>query len=452
MKIMIIGAGELGRLLAKTLCASKHEVVVVDSSVEELERIGDRLDILRVEGSCASVATLKKAGIETADALLAVSGDEAANILACQIASRLGIKNTVCRLYSSDSISEKDGVGAADFGIWKTFSSPEASVRKILGVLDNPLVLEKIQFSHPNARMAVVQITRTSPIAGVRLRDISCGKIIDNIRIAALLRGDQFLIPHGDTIFTSGDKIYLTGHKDNVQEFIDWISNDAGSTKRRIVVAGACDTGLILAREAFAKGYDVRLIERNKRLAEKVLDDIPGGIMLIQGDPTDEDLLEEAGVNSADVFVSVAQDDEDNILSCIIAKRAGAKKVVVLTHKPEYIRIVPTMELIDCGFSASLISVNTVLRLLEGGTIRLDAILQNFNANLSEFKVLPNSPLVGKPLKDCGLPPSAVLALVFRSSEVLTPSGMTVLRPGDVAVAIVTSETMKELEPLFPKK
>lgn len=106
MKIIVIGAGELGRLLAKILLQKNHEVVIIDSSFDELERLGDRLDILCIEGSCTSVATLKKAGIETADALVAVSGDEAANIISCQIASKLGIKRTICRLYRSDSISE----------------------------------------------------------------------------------------------------------------------------------------------------------------------------------------------------------------------------------------------------------------------------------------------------------------------------------------------------------
>ena len=185
--------------------------------------------------------------------------------------------------------------------------------------------------------------------------------------------------------------------------------------------------------------------------AEKVRSELPSGIMLLQGDPTDEELLAEAGGSTAEVFVSAEEDDENNILSCIIAKRLGARKVVALTHKPEYIRIVPTMDVIDCGFSASLISVNTILRLLGGGILRLDANLQNFGARLSEFKVTQKSPLAGKALKDCSLPAFAVLALVFRGDEVITPSGQTVLLPGDIAVSVVTNETAKRLSVLFPE-
>lgn len=450
MKIIIVGAGELGRLLARSLTTQNHNVVMIDSQFEELDRLGERLDILCVEGSCTSIATLKRAGVEDADALVAVSGDEAANILSCQIASRLGVEQTICRLFRSDSISEADGVLPDHFGIWRTFSAPEASVRKILGVLDNHCVLEKIRFGHPDACMAVVQIDSFSQMLGVRLRDIACGAIIDNIRIAAVLHGSQFLVPHGDTILGRGDKIYIAGRKEHVEDFIRWVA--PGQEKRgRVLIAGTGVTGMLLAKQTFELGYDVRLLERNRHKAENVRSELPSGIMLLQGDPTDEELLAEAGGSTAEVFVSAEEDDENNILSCIIAKRLGARKVVALTHKPEYIRIVPTMDVIDCGFSASLISVNTILRLLGGGILRLDANLQNFGARLSEFKVTQKSPLAGKALKDCSLPAFAVLALVFRGDEVITPSGQTVLLPGDIAVSVVTNETAKRLSVLFPE-
>lgn len=453
MKTIVVGAGELGRLLAKTLCEQNHDVVILDSDYDELERLGERLDIQRICGSCTRIETLKKAGIENTDSLIAVSGDEAANILACQIASRFGVKQTICRLFRSDSISEKEGIKPEDFGIWKTFSTPESSVRKIYEVLDNNAVLEKIRFGNEAACMAIVRISSSSQLLGMRLRDIACGPVISNVRIAAVLHGTQFLIPHGNTILGKDDKIYVAGRRDHVETFIEWITSSSEQIKNgRVVIAGAGVTGMQLAKNAAESGYDVRLIEPNKRLAESVLDQLTSGVMLMHGDPTDEELLEEAGVNAADVFVSAADDDENNILSCIISKRMGAGKVVALTHKPEYIRIVPTMDLIDCGFSATLTSVNTILRFLGGGALRLDANLMNFGARLAEFKITSRSPLLGKLLKDCVLPPCTVLALIFRDNEVITPTGMTCLEQGDTVVTIVTSDTAKRLEPLFPKE
>ena len=453
MKVIIVGAGELGRLLASTLLEGQHDVVLLDNSGEELERAGEKLDILTVEGSCASVAALKKAGIDSAHALLAVSGNEPANILACHIASKLGVANTICRLYDSSSFSEQDHIGPDSLGIWRTVSPAEECADMICDVLDNSILLENIRFSRPHARMALIEITRSSQLAGVACKDISVSEqLLKEIRFAAILRGSNMIVPHGETIFAPGDKVYVAGLDSSIDNFLGLFSPSAENRTKRLVVTGSEGTGLILARRAAAKGYDVRFIEPDRKRSESLPSELPEGVLTLHGNPTAEDVLEEAGISSADVFASLSQDNEDNILSCILAKRMGARKVVCLTHKPEYIRIVPTMEMIDCGLSATLVSVNAILRHLETGTMHVDAILQRFRARLSEYRISPRSPLCGRKLQDCKLPPSLVLALIFRGQEVLIPSGGTVLNSGDVAVAIVTDEGLREIRPLFPER
>ena len=452
MKFIIVGAGELGCLLASTLLERKHDVILLDNSPEELERVSSKLDVMTVEGSCSSVAALKEAGAESADTLFAVSGDEAANILACQIASRLGVKNTICRLYRSDAFSEEDGIGASTFGIWRTFSPPEVCAVKIADVLACEILLEKIHFSSREAQMAVIEIERSSILAGVPIKDIpGSSDILQSIRFAAILRGQDVLAPHGDTILAPGDKVYVAGKRENVDEFLQWLMPSSSGFLRRLVISGSDETGRILAHRALEAGFEVRFIEPDLKKCEELQDLFPSSIMMLNGDPTEEEILEEAGVGAADVFVNVSPDDENNILSCILAKRMGARKVISLTHKPEYVKIVPALEMIDCAFSATLVSVNSILRLLDGGAMRVDAILQRFRANLSEFRISARSPLCGKRLGDCRLPPSLILALVFRNGEVLTPSGSTVLEKDDVAVAIVAQEGIREIEALFPK-
>ena len=451
MRIIVSGAGELGRMIASALCKANHDVVLLDSSAENLDGITDKLDVMTVEGSCISIPTLMQAGISDADALIAVSGDEASNILCCRIASQLGVKKTICRLYESECFSEENGITEKMYGIWKSFSTPRESVRKIRDVLSNNIVRECIHFSHAEAMMTVFEVTTSSPLAGMRLKDIPCTDIMHSVRLAALVRGRQFLVPHGDTILVPGDKVYAAGHKDKVEQFMAWISPEQ-TRPHRIIISGGDTTAVNLIQTAYELGFDVRVIEDDEKVSEKMLSDIPANVTMFHRDPTDEDVLQEAGIESTDVFISVDPDDEVNILSCIIAKRLGAAKVVSLTHKPEYIRIAPALGQIDCGFSATLISSNTVLRLLEGGMMRVDAVLQQFNANLTEFKVTEGAPLCGKTLKNANLPSSVILALVFRGDEVITPSGDTTLQKGDVAVAIVTSESSRELEPLFRKR
>ncbi len=451
MKVIIAGAGELGRLLAITLLAENHDVVVLDRASEELDRIGEKLDVMTVDGSCASISVLRKAGIETANALIAASGDEAANVLGCQLASRLGVSNTICRLYSSGMFSEADNVRPGDLGIWRTVVGPEECAEQICSILSNDILLEMIRFSRPQARMAVIEITKSSLLAGVSIKSIPASDILKSVRFAAILRGTQLIVPHGETILAPGDKIYIAGKEESIRDFLEWLNpNESGS--RRLIISGADHTGVLLARKAVELGFNVRMIEPDRKKGEQILDELPDSVTLLEGDPTSEDMLDEAGISACDVFASTGVNDEDNILSCILAKRMGARKAVCLTHKPEYIRIVPTMAMIDCGLSATLVSLNAVLRHLEAGTMRVDAILQRFRANISEFQVSARSPLCGKKLQDCKLPSSLVLSLIFRGSDAIIPYGGTVLEPGDVAVAIVPEEGLREIEAVFPKR
>ena len=219
-----------------------------------------------------------------------------------------------------------------------------------------------------------------------------------------------------------------------------------------VIVAGDDDAGVIVACKAHELGFGVRMIVRDEKTGERIQDEIPPGIMVLQGDPTDESLLEDAGIAASDVFVSVGQDDEENILSCIIAKRLGAKKVISLTHRPEYIRIAREMDPIDCAFSATLVAANSVLRLLEGGNKRVDVQLQSLKAAISEFRILGSSPLCGKSLSAAKLPASLVLALVIRGSEIFAPAGDTVLIEGDIVVAVVTRDTQRVIDKIFPAK
>ena len=450
MKIIVTGAGELGRLLASVLSEEDHDVVIVDSDADEVARISDRFDGMAIEGSCSSVEILKQAGVGNADALLAVSGDEAANILACQIANKLGVKHTICRLYSNDCFSREDGISPATFGLWRTFSSPEEAAEKILAVLASPITLESLTFSHPDAAMLVLEITRSSILQGVRIRDIPGPELLRKIRFAALVRDRQLLIPHGDTLLIPGDHVYVAGRKEDIDAFVDWATPENAGKPSRIIVSGDDDTSVILSRRARELGFGVRMIVRDEKTGERIQDEIPPGIMVLHGDATDESLLENAGIEASDVFISVAQDDEDNILSCIIAKRLGAKKVISLTHRPEYIRIAREMGPIDCTFSATLVAANSVLRLLEGGNTCVDVQLQSFKAAISEFRISRSSPLCGKTLSDVKLPASLILALVFRGSEIFAPAGGTVLLEGDVVVAVVTRDTMRTINRIFP--
>lgn len=453
MNIIIAGAGELGRLLAAKLSKYAHDIVLIDTDAEILQHINEKLDVRVQTGSCLQVKVLKEAGIKNADAFLALSGEDAVNLMGCRLASKFGVKKTICRLNSRDCFSERDSITADSLGIWAVIEPNEECIRKILGVLDSRVVMEEIRFSHPDALISVLEMRQKNFLAGTRIKDLPAPPgILESIRIAAIVREKTLLVPHGDTLLVPGDKIYIAGHQDKVHDFIQWAAPEENiPSHARILIAGGTETAGRLALHLAEKGYDIRFIHKDRLMQEKLLEEAPGNLLAINGLSTDEDTLEEAGVRGAYAFISAGEDDEDNILGCLIAKRMNVEKTIAVTFKPEYIRITPTMEEINCSFSSSLVSVNAILRMLETRTMRVDAFLQLFHASLTEFTITRSSPLCGKKLMDTHLPPSLLLALLFRKGQVMVPEGSCILEEGDVAVAITTADSERECEKLFPK-
>lgn len=449
MKIIIIGAGELGQLLAERLSTSEHDIALIDPSHSGFENVRDKLDVMAVVGDATSVSVLKRAGIENADLLLAVSGDQSSNLLVCQLARRFNVGMTICRVYSQDIFSEEDGVTPEMFGIGKAFSSPVECARHIMDVLRRQCVLEHVEFSNPEAVMVTVRIQEGSPLDGMSLINLPDPELLSNVRFAALVRHRKLRFPHGDTVLDADDKVYVSGKRDYVERFLDFAEPPIVSGRKMVIIGGATQLCELVAREALEEGMEVRVVEPSVRAGERFLERMDGNVRVIAGETTDKDVLREAGIAMCDVFISTSLDDELSILSCIIAKRLGAKKTVSVTHKPEYINIVPEMDVIDSGFNSTVVSVNTVFRLMNEGVIRVDSHLKSFNAYLTEFKIKSSSKLVGQKLKDAHLPKSVVLAMIFRGTEVLAPTGKTELQNGDVVVAIVTPTSEELLKPYF---
>ena len=450
MKVIIIGAGELGQLLAERLCQSEHDVVMIDTARAEFERVRDRLDVMTLVGEATDVAVMKRAGIESADLLLAVSGDQAANMLACQLARHFGVRRTICRLYSMDGFSEADGITPDFYGIGQCFSSPAECARHIVDVLRRPAVLEQIDFSNAEATVVTLLVTRESPLKGMRVQDFPDAELMAKVRFAALVRRRTLKFPHGDTVLEAGDRLYVAGRRTDVERILDFAEPAPPSDRRPVVVAGTGLLAELVVREALALGRSVTVIEPDGKTAEEFLSrQTDARLRVLNGSANSEDVLREAGADVCDTFVNAEEDDENSILSCIIAKRLGARKVVAVTHKPEYISIVPEMEVIDCGFNSTIVSVNAVFRLMDEGTVRVDSRLESYRAYLTEFKVAPTSRLVGRMVKDARLPKATVLAMIFRGGEVLAPAGKTELQAGDVVVAIVTPASEEQLKPYF---
>ncbi|MBP5300855.1 MAG: Trk system potassium transporter TrkA [Victivallales bacterium] len=449
MKIVVIGAGELGQMLAERLSASHHDIVLVDREKSEFAQVRDKLDVGIVTGDATNVSVLKRAGILNADLLLAVSGDQPSNMLACQLARHFHCGSAICRVYSSTVFSASDGVGPEFFGIDQWFSSPEECHKHIMEVLRYQCVLEQMEFSNPEATMVTVRLREDAPIAGKSLKELDSLGLMGAVRLAALVRNRQLKFPRGDSKLLTGDRIYIAGRRNAVESFLVNGCGQQPPTGRLVIIGGATPLSELLVKSLQKNGMRVHVIEPDAERQEEFLGKMPEHVDVCGGDPTDSDVLAEAGIRDCYAYIGAEGEDERNILSCILAKRMGAGKVIAVTHKPEYISMVPEMELIDCGFNSTVESANAVFRLMNSGTIHVDSNLQSFHAYLAEFKIQPTSRLIGKLVREARLPHDVILAMIFRDQEVITPVGDTMLDNGDVVVAIVTGDSEAAALPYF---
>ena len=452
MKIIIMGAGTLGRSLAAAFCGDLHDVVVIDTSPKVLKRLRDKSEVMTIVGDGTRISTLVEAGIVTADLFVGVTNSDVHNMHGCRIAKHFGAKNTICRLQTMDYFDASSGLTPVREGIDHVVQPVKDCVRKICDVLDFQYTRERIIFSTPEAYILAFELSGSNPLNGLKLRDFPEHEMIKEIRFPAIFRDGGLIAPRGDTVMQAGDEVYISGRRDSIEAMMRWVFPDARRI-RSVVIAGGGMIGTELAKTLCSQDYDVKLIEFDAARTEQILEEIESGIMVINGDANDRDILEEAGVADCDAFVAVQDDDEDNILSCALAKQMGAGKVITLTNKEEYITLLPTMEMIDCGFSKWLVAVNSVLRHMSSIThSHTNAIFHRMDAYVSEYEVRPRSQVCNRKIDECKFPAHSVLAMVFRGQEVLSPSGGLTLLEGDFVTAVVNPKSARALEATFEPK
>ncbi len=452
MKIVILGMGTLGEFLASTFCNDKHDVTALDSSPEVLASVRKRLDVLTVAGEGAFAENLVRADVAKAHVFIAAGRDDTANIHACQLAKKLGAKHVVCRLSSELYFAPETDIPPSEFGINHVVVPQKECAAQIMEAIDHPLVLERIGFNIPDASITAFKVAEGAPIASAKLGAFPEPGLLDTVRLAAIVRNDDVIAPRGDTVILEGDEIYVAGKRCDIDALIEWATpkSKQGRKRKRVIVAGCSKSGLAMLRELANSDYDVRIIEKDEDALQSIADSINSKTMLISGDVSDGDILDEAGISETDVFVALGDDDESNILCSVLAKRMGAEKVVAVTNKEEYGPIIRQMKMIDCDFSRWLVAGNSILRHVSSiNRTHTSAMLHRTEAFVTEFPIKSGAPILGKSVDRCGFPESTTLSLVFRDGEALIPSGDLVLTENDIVIAITTRESESTLLKLF---
>jgi trk system potassium uptake protein len=450
MKIVILGAGQVGSSVAEGLVSEQNDITVVDLDAQRLRALEDRLDLRTVMGSAAHPSVLKQAGIEDADLLVAVTQSDDTNLVACRLAARLfNVPRRIARLRSTDYLSNEKVIGEDGFDIDLAICPEQVLTEYIVKLVEFPEALQVLDFADGRVSLVAVRAFAGGPLVGRPLKELRSHMPHIDTRIVAIFRGDRSIIPDGDTVVEPDDEVFCVAASGHIREVMRELRRMDRAVKR-VMIAGGGNIGLRLAF-ALEQDYSVRLIEHNKRRCE-LLGARLGKALVLNGDATDEELLEDESIGDMDLFVAVTNDDENNIMSSLLAKRMGARRVVALINRRSYVDLLQAGQ-IDIAISPSQATIGTLLAHVRRGDVVAVHSLRRGAAEAIEAVVhggAESSRIAGRRVEEIKLPPGATAGALVRGDQVIMCHHDTRIEAGDHVIVFVTSKRLvPQVEKLF---
>lgn len=446
MKILIIGAGEVGQHLARVLSHENHEIVMVDRDRTRLERIEDSLDIQVVEGHGCSAGVLERAGAYGADIFLAVTNDDEVNMLAAYFAKVQGAKHTIVRLREHEHLRFHRRFYSQALGFDSILVPNELCAQEIIELIRTRQAVAVENFADGKIQMRQVQVDGKSPWADKKLARI---KMPRQTLVTAVIRGSEIMIPYGETEIKVDDELLIVGKTEAMGE-LDQYASRRKHGPELVVIVGGGELGLSVAHSLDYSDIRVRLIEEDKARAEEISEDLDS-VMVLLGDGTDVGLLKEVGADHADAFISAAGEDEKNLMSCQLAKNMGAKKTIALVKKPDYVNIYQQLG-IDAAISPRLLVAQKILRYVRSGAVTSIAVIVEGKAEVIEMRATDGSKITSAPLARIGFPRGAIIGSVVRENEVYIPDGEFQVRENDSCVIFTFLSNLSQVEKFFKGK
>jgi trk system potassium uptake protein TrkA len=450
MKIIILGAGQVGGALAEDLAGEKNDIVVVDNNAKRLEDLQDRLDIGVVHGQASRPDVLTRAGTEDADMLIAVTNSDEINMMACQVAYTLfRTPMKISRVRNSSYINEKRLFDNKAIPV-DVLISPETLVTNyVQKLIQYPGTLQVLDFADGRVQLAAVRAYYGGPLVGAELREIRNHMPDIDTRVAAIFRRDHPIIPEGTTVIEADDEVFFIAARENIMPVMSELRR-VDSSYRRIMIAGGGNIGARLAHN-IEKNFQVKIIEQDYRRCRDLSEQLRSTIVL-QGNASDKDLLQMESIEDVDVFCALTNDDEANIMSSLLAKRLGAKKVITLITNPAYVDLVQGGE-IDIALSPQQITMGSLLRHVRRGDISNVHSLRRGAAESLEVIAhgdAKSSKVVGRRLDEIDLPDGVTIGALVRGEDVLIAHDNVVIETDDhVILFLVDKSKIPLVEQLF---
>ena len=450
MKVIILGAGQVGGSVAESLVSEQNDITVVDIDPPRLRALQDRLDLRTVIGSAAHPSVLAEAGADDADLLIAVTQSDETNLAACKIAARLfNVPRRVARVRATDFLNDERLLGAEGFEVDLSICPEQVLTEYIVKLIEFPEALQVLDFADGVVSLVAVRAYRGGPMVGHPVKDIRSHIPSIDTRIVAIFRRNHPIVPDGETLIEVDDEVFCLAASRDIRKVMRELRR-MDRPVRRIMIAGGGNIGQRLAR-ALERDYSVRVIEHNKRRCETLAARVHEALVL-NGDATDEELLVQEGIGDMDLFVAVTNNDENNIMSCLLAKRLGARRVVALINRRSYVDLLQSGE-IDIAISPAQATIGKLLAHVRRGDVVAVHSLRRGAAEALEAVVhgdRESSKVIGRRVADIDLPAGTTIGAVVRGDEVLMAHHDTVIEAEDhVIVFVADKKTLPRVEKLF---
>lgn len=450
MKIIILGAGQVGGSLAAELASEANDITVIDTDSPRLRELSDRLDIRTVVGKGSHPTVLRQAGADDADMVIAVTSSDETNMIACQVAYTLFRTPTKIARIRESAYLTRGGLFHNEAVPIDVLISPEQAVTTyVKRLIENPGALQVLDFAEGKVQLVAVRAYYGGPLVGQELRFLRQHMPGVDTRVAAIFRKNRPIIPKGDTIIEADDEVFFIAATHDIRAVMSELRRLEKNYKR-ILIAGGGNIGERLA-EAIENRYNVRIIEKNKSRADYLSQNLDNTIVL-HGSASDKELLIEENIEEVDIFCALTNDDEANIMSSMLAKRLGARKVMALINNPAYVDLVQGGE-IDIAISPSQATIGTLLTHVRRGDIVNVYSLRRGAAEAIEAVAhgdSRSSKVVGRKIGEISLPPGTTIGAIVRGEEVLIAHDSTLIESEDhVILFVIDKKHIRDVERLF---
>ena len=445
MNIVIAGAGDVGFHLAELLVTENQNIVLIDNDQDVLDYAGSHLDVLTVRGDATSLHTLESARVGSADLVLAVTTSEQTNMMAAILSKKMGAGRVIARVDNEEYLDCDGEQTICSLGIDQLISPRQLAAVEIERLIKKCSFTDIYEFEDGKLSLVGLTMTGDSLHIGKKLSEIEEFKTHRELQPIAILRGQHTIIPRGNTELRRNDHVYFITRPDDTKLVEQFVGKKAIKVTNAMIMGGT-DLAIATARR-LQHDYSVTIVENDKKRCQYITEMLDN-VLVVKGDYTNFDLLEEEGLSRMDAFMALTENSETNIIACLTAHNHGVYKTIAQVENKEYIHISQNIG-VDTLINKKLLAANDIFRYVRKGNVEAITHLHGVDAEVIEYSLTKSNQLTKKPLRDLHFPETALIGGVIRGKETIIPNGETQLELGDRVIVFAKPQSIRRLDQLF---